>query len=174
MVAAGVVTKGKAYPWFQANKSRIIADEGGFPALVEQLVGRAIVMVMDDGKLTPAAAVFQAADEWKAEIRPQYDYRNDTYSLDAMLEREEVDERVDAGSLWFSVEDTYFPDDPDPMVERAYVALASLTEKQRAAFEMHVAGHGPTFISEALGLSNRSNARALVLRAQTKLRKALT
>lgn len=173
-VAAGVITKGNAYPWFVANKERILSDEGGFYPLVEHLVGRAMLMVMVDGKLTPADAVFAATDEWKAEIRPQYDYRTDTYSMDAMLDKLK-DDAEDQGSTWFATEDVHpwDVDGEDELGDRAVAALEVLTPLQREAFEMHVSGHGPTEIARVLGMKDRANANALVKRAQNKLREVL-
>lgn len=179
IVAAGTLTKGRAFPWFDVNRDRIIEDEGGWAALVESLVGRAVLYVLEDGSLEPAAATFQAVDDWKKEIRSQYDYRSEVISIedlrDAWAKKYSRTWKESDNVAELAIADQYSFDMVAPSSEgrRALAALSTLTDMQREAFEMYASGKGYQEIANLMGLASRQQAYHLVKRARIKLREEL-
>jgi DNA-directed RNA polymerase specialized sigma24 family protein len=129
--------------------------------------------VIDDGSLKPADATFRAVDDWKKEIRSQYDYRSNDVSLEELQTTWEYRQGVE--QHW-SVSDAYSFDVklPSSEGEAAAAALDMLTDKQREAFDHYVAGHGYQEIADLMGLKSRQQTYHLVQKARAKLREELS
>lgn len=178
---------GSKFAWYIAREDDIIADEGGYPNLVEYLSGRALVLALTGDTINPKHAVITAMNEWRAEIRPQYDYRTTNHTSIEKLVHDSMERMADNGSpdlalSWvdtmagLATYDTYpcLEEDQDAMVNRLPELMELITPMQRAALQLYADGMGYQEVADTMGLRSRQQAYHLVDRARNTLQQELT